>query len=162
MKKSDLKDGMVVECRDGSQGLVISNKILFRTEFDDFNDYTDNLKSIYHERGYDVVKIYDDREKANSLFYLLENPKNIIWERKDKEIDWSKVSKWTKVQVRNSEEQQWLNRYYLGLSSKDDKPYGVTHYDEFVYTNSNDCFTFVYKYIRLYDENDLKEEWLKD
>ena len=161
MKKSDLKDGMVIECRSGDKGLVLGDKIFFNMEavyFCDYNDYLECMYPIHRQHSYDIVKVYDDRAEANSLFYLLEKSVNIIWTREEKKIDWSKVPKWTKIEVKG-EGDTWYGAYFLGVDNRLEK-YLVTFHDEFVFEHgTND--EYLYSVIRLYDEKDLKEEWLK-
>lgn len=82
----------------------------------------------------------------------------LIWKRENeekREIDWTKVPKWTKVLVRNDKDDEWKKAYFLGTS-----PLGfdTTFSDKFTL---NDDHIRIWQYIKLYDENDMKEEWCK-
>lgn len=56
MKKSDLKDGMVVELRNGIICIVIGEKMLDSRSHQSFNDYDEDLISHKHS-AFDVIKI---------------------------------------------------------------------------------------------------------
>lgn len=78
-----------------------------------------------------------------------------------RELDWSKVPQWTKVQVRDEDTREWQNVYYLGLSELRTFPYLITFYDKFTF---NDKYTsgLRYKQIRLHESVIPQEDWYKE
>lgn len=108
-KINDLKNGMVVEYRNGWQRVYMDEK-LYKLEFNRVfthacNDisYEENLKSKTYEK-LDIVKIYKDFRGE------------LIWERdekeKEKEIDWSKVETDTLLKVKFFEGEDECFRYF--------------------------------------------------
>lgn len=89
MIKADLKDGMIVEVREGYECIVLHNKLLkwdeghYYKRITHLDNYREDLK---HNRNelIDIMKVYD-------------RDHNLIWERD--ETDWSKVAVDTKVIV---------------------------------------------------------------
>lgn len=112
--------------------------------------------------AYDIMKVYriTKESKFDSLEDLINTlPKGkveLIWER-EREIDWSKVPKWTKVQVRDCDFEDWKNRYFIGYR-EDMHKYSVAPHDEFTYNEGDES---EWKKIKIYDESDIKEEWYK-
>lgn len=92
MNKSDLKNGMVVELRNGRRLLVMDN-LLFDKKFIkevELNDFTDALIYIGLNKEFDIIKVY-----KNVRAFIETNCKP-IWER-EKDINWSKVPIGTKI-----------------------------------------------------------------
>lgn len=156
MKKSDLRDGMVIEMDDGSRGIAINNYILYEKLSDSLDDFTCDL--LYKDyKKYRINKVYRIIKRTNyiSEIFKTENLK-LIWERRE-EIDWSKVFKWTKVQVRASGEDEWKNAYYQEYSDGQFK----------VCFNELDTFThiggeeFFFTQCRIHPKQEIKEEWYK-
>ena len=81
MKKSDLKDGMVVELRDERKYVVIGDKFSAIETWDTLNHYDDDLKHhLYTEL--DIMKVYETTGKTFTSMFLDVNLE-IIWERKE-------------------------------------------------------------------------------
>lgn len=91
MKKSDLKNRMIVETRNGNRFIVVDEYLLDvdGTGFMDLSSYTDDLmnksKSIDSagekiNREYDIMKVYDQTKNWN---YYDED--DLLWERKKSE-----------------------------------------------------------------------------
>lgn len=84
--KADLKDGMVVEYRDGDRFLVVKDHLLSKDYCADMSDLGDDLKDIYGFSADDIVKVYevdyDYADEFEELFDLVSL--KLIWER-DKE-----------------------------------------------------------------------------
>lgn len=88
MTKADLKNRMVVECRNGEKYIVIGDKILSTKGHNWLLDYNEDLTSELGLPEYDIMKVYD---KVFSLDFnkdMLE----LLWERKEvKEVTMSEV-----------------------------------------------------------------------
>lgn len=113
--------------------------------------------------AYDIMKVYritkeSEYDSLEDLMNTLPEGKvELIWERK-REIDWSKVPKWTRVQGKAYASENWRNVYFIDYKEDSNKPYLVTVRDEFTYREG---YELEFKYIKIYDESDIKEEWYK-
>ena len=76
--KADLKDGMVVEHRDGKRHLVLGERLIgvrtwryIRDVHDDLNDTTESLAidKVYQTKGYNLQNLFDNNQIV------------LIWER---------------------------------------------------------------------------------
>lgn len=78
MKKSDLKNGMVVETKSGEmRGILIDNNLMFKYSSIPLSEYNEDLKSSIH--WFDIFRIY-----AMPKGYDLDsNTLNLLWERKE-------------------------------------------------------------------------------
>lgn len=167
---NDIQTGDIIVTRNRGNAIVITGRLktvenMFSTGgLADLKYYDNNLMQKEKIcKDYDIEKIY---RIINPYDYGLDKiinelPKDkveLIWKR-EKEIDWTKVPRFTKVQVRDSKEEEWKNRYFSSMGFDKDKSYKVTIYDEFTcrtgYSESS------WRYIRIYDESDIKEEWYK-
>lgn len=93
--KSDLKDGMVVEHRNGDKALFLGDLFIDELDSCDIDDFQDNLETITHDcdidYDFDIMKIYTiNRHKKYSGFQDILNDKtneylDLIWERKEPE-----------------------------------------------------------------------------
>ena len=82
--KSDLKDGMVVEYRNGNRFLVFCHKLLSRNYFDFTNNIADDLTDKkYKDKDFDIMKVYKvNIENVKRLSDILEHENlELIWER---------------------------------------------------------------------------------
>ena len=106
MKKSDLKNGNVVETREGIKYLYhCKNSDKFLNLDDDgflwIRDFDKNLKSIYDLNEFDIMKVYKD--------YTC---KELLWERKEK----PQLTEDEKVILKNlPKEYKWVARDLSGL-----------------------------------------------
>lgn len=86
MKKSDLKDMMIVESRDGERYVVVGDRLYYGSGYLPLSSFTDDLKYVSrtYESG-DIVKVYspikylptaDDLNRVEQLCTL-------EWERED-------------------------------------------------------------------------------
>lgn len=85
MKKSDLKTGMVVECRNGKKYMYIETELIhgvFICSTGYINtDFNDDFKNAY-SRCYDIMKIY----QANNAYQLVQqnwDDMQLVWERQE-------------------------------------------------------------------------------
>lgn len=157
MKKSDLRNGMVVELSNGDiklvlqdnrcERLVLVNPINNRWLY--LDDYSDNLT--YPQRDSDDISD-DDIDKIFESYtkYMWDLDKGLLWERK--EIDWSKVLVGTKVMVRNDINSKWINNAIF-IEKTNQGKFKILSKDK-------DCFS-IWKYCELVEEPS-KEVTLKE
>lgn len=157
MKKSDLKDGMVVETRGGSKYLIRTlengNKVLSAMEKwlmldDGYNeDLTDDTF-----KDLDIVKVFKTNGTClNTVFE--ERNLTLIWQE-EREIDWSKVPKWTKVIAKDFKEHQGSEMLFIMHEPK------IKEYP-FIVIDSQKGLVGSYKYCRIHPDIVIKEEWYK-
>ena len=80
MKKSDLKNGMVVEMRDEGNYLVVGDKFLKYDGFMRISDYNDDMRFGNKDSyGFDIMKVYAE---VMDLKELDDDTKRLIWERR--------------------------------------------------------------------------------
>lgn len=109
MNKSDLKDGMVVELRNGGKRVVWGKDLyeihaLKLTVVNCINNYNNDLYYTFTDskRNLDIMKVsYGDE---------------LLWERK--EIDWSKMPIGIKVLVRDNLEEEWKEAIFVDESEE--------------------------------------------
>ena len=82
--KSDLKDGMVVEQRDGDMYLVLAGMVVRKRGYNRIGDYDDDLKCAGYTGG-DIVKVYRITPGLLGCIkdVFIKNNLELIWERKE-------------------------------------------------------------------------------
>ena len=123
MKKSDLKDGMVVELRKGTRLMLINDYLHNEMHEYNFNNYNEYLIHHRNVNILDIVKVYIiDISNIKEMFksiklkdMLADEFLKLIWER-EKEVDWSKVPVGTIVKV-SDDKIEWFNAYFIKKSS---------------------------------------------
>ena len=161
MEISDLKDGMIVETGEDLY-LVCGDKFLSLNGYMEFKDYDENLKIKDEEfEKYNINFVYKEAGSLGLGLKNLLNSTNLlekIWER-PREIDWTKVPRWIKVQVKDYHEEPWRNAYFIRLDdSNGDYPYKITFCDTFTLVENCICG---YMQCRIHPEQEIKEEWYK-
>lgn len=81
MKKSDLKDGMVVELRDEGKYVVIGDVLSAMETWDTLNHYDDDLKNHFAPEV-DIMKVYTTSGWSFESMFLNSNL-TLIWEREE-------------------------------------------------------------------------------
>ena len=82
--KSDLKDGMVIEYRNGNRFFVFGHKLLNSDNFEFINDIADDLTDKkYKNKEFDIMKVYKVKiENLRKLSDILKHENlELIWER---------------------------------------------------------------------------------
>lgn len=85
-KKDDLKDGMVVEQRNGCRFLVIAYRVVDELGYNKLEGYGNDLKYIQHkENAFDIIKVFRIINRSvKSLAEIFEDScLDLIWERKE-------------------------------------------------------------------------------
>ena len=87
MKKSDLKNGMVVELRNGKRFLIVNDLGIGKDSciyLDGFMGYNENLNDVIGDSTFDIIKIY--KTEGRTFKNLFDNERlNLIWEREEKQ-----------------------------------------------------------------------------
>lgn len=111
MKKSDLKDGMVVEYRNGNLGIKVGKHFYGLGGGIYYLNYNENLIDGSGISGLDIIAVYERNTRITDIYEILkkENLK-LIWERKF-DIDWSKIPVDTKILV-SDYGGEWIKRYF--------------------------------------------------
>ena len=78
--KADLKDGMVVEYRDGKRRLVVADMLIGKDGFLTLNSYSEELKNNNSDK-YTIVKTYKISGARTFAYVLNDNNLELIWER---------------------------------------------------------------------------------
>ncbi len=155
MRKEDLKDGMVVEVEfeyiPTERFIKLGNRLIGKG-YVELYDITDGLSLNSEVSKSKITKIFKnksmkDLEDINNDKYL-----ELIWER-EREIDWSKVPKWTPIQAWDENEKYTFDSLFVAYDpelkfglivadNKDDEPRG-------------------YKHCKIHPSVEIKEEWYK-
>lgn len=149
--KKDL-EGKFVELRNGKRGIVLNSHIKAKSKgLIKLGWYNEDLQEKYGDEEWDIIKIFkiEDHGGVLDLFNDPEEYAELIWERE--EIDWNNVPKYTKVQVKNFKEDDWVNRYFLLRDdTRGDHKFLVTILnEEFV---DDEDYAEYFRYCRLYKE----------
>ena len=161
MKKSDLKDGMVVETRDGIKYLIrtLKNGDKILSAMDRWLGLDDGYDEDLNDdcfKDLDIVKIFTTNEFVLSSVFN-ENSLNLIWERK-REIDWSKVPTGTPVQVID-----WQDDFN-DFTGKDIfikyEPKLIKY--PFIVAENFEREATSYKYCRIHPDVKIQDDWYKE
>ena len=79
--KADLKDGMVVEYRDGDRRLVIDKYLIGKNAYYELGTYDENLEGVYPRLT--IMKVFKIRQRAILERILDDDNLELIWERKE-------------------------------------------------------------------------------
>lgn len=82
-----------------------------------------------------------------------------------REIDWAKVPRGTKVQVRDDENQEWENRYFIKYIPSDDKeyPFKASKWLDDNYINLKmEYLCDNWKYCRIHESVQIPDDWYKE
>lgn len=165
MKKSDLKDGMIVKTGKAIY-LVCGDKFLGLNGYMGFENYDENLK--IKGNGFEILNInfvYETECWGLGLKDLLSKTTalKLIWER-PREIDWSKVPFGVKVFVCDYPltEEEIKNKCFYD----DEEPFEFICYrDEikkFIVFDREYNEVYSFKYCYFHKSVKIKEEWYKE
>ena len=88
MTKSDLKNGMVVELRNGKRFLIVNDMGIGKDsciKLDGLVGYDENLYDIIGDSTFDITKIY--KTEGNTFKTLFDNERlSLIWEREETKL----------------------------------------------------------------------------
>lgn len=165
--KKDLKTGHIVKFRNGETAILIGDTFFSSMHLDGgFNDghldqYSEYLKDIEYGYETDIMEVYyiksieHDLGLTDLINDLPEEHIELIWKRK-LEIDWTKVPSFTRVLAKNVQG-YWENRYFV---RKAPHKYVCTRSGGFTFVYNSDDEEY-FTEIKIFDKNDIKEEWYK-
>lgn len=160
MKKSDLKSGMVIEWKEGYKFLIVGQSAIGRNGKHSLSTYTEDLKDNLGSVSYDIVKVYTtNNENINLNNIFDENYLDLIWER-EREIDWSKVPEWTKVQVKFPGEIEWENYLFTNYLPNNVFKFHVAGFKDDEFTGY-EATRHQAEYCKIHPSVKIKEEWYK-
>lgn len=76
--KKNLKDGMVVEFRNGSRRMVLNGRLIAKDRYAPLSSYTDELKESSGYKHEDIVKVYKSNSKLLKIDRLLSDDNLIL------------------------------------------------------------------------------------
>lgn len=96
--KADLKDGMILEFRDGFRYMLMGKRAYGKNGWSDFDrGHKDDLTSSIFNNDTDVMKVYLVKDDARGFLYDLFSDKNLVllWEREEetKEMTVAEIEK---------------------------------------------------------------------
>ncbi len=159
MRKEDLKDGMIVEIEftaiPNERYIKLGNLCVGLNGYIDLEYATDDLCW----ESCKIIKIF----KSKSMTWLKDinkdNKLELIWER-EREIDWSKVPKWTKVQVDDGYS-GIINGYFWNYSSDPVYPIEYATRDMFCFETNPVVDYCTKRECKIHPSVEIKEEWYK-
>ena len=164
MKKSDLENGMILESVNGLLRMVMGKNLISGNGFLSLDTFTDDLEYVGHLASCTINKIYRvSSDKCYHLDDIFDKSKlDLIWER-PKEINWPKIPKWTKVLVKDKDEREYQNAYFMGVDSENgETQFAVTFYDMFIFADR--CGEGEFEYFdccKLHPLEKVKAGWYK-
>ena len=101
-------------------------------------------------------------EWENSLFYYNEMFDTTFEEFK-REIDWSKVPRGTKVQVKYCEDRKWENRYFVKCKLNTKCPFEVSEIKDDDFTKLKmEHMSSIWECCRIHPSVEIPNEWYKE
>lgn len=172
MNKKDLKDGYVVKLRSNVYGYVNLSRgiIILNDGFLELDKYNDDLTRMFRSsvsEDYDIMAIYEPHGFGGGFSGILSEEckhfcSEVLIREESDDIDWTKVPKWTKVQVKDKGYEEWKNRYFFfyDIGTYATYPFATaeTKKDEFTLCEPK---TEGFKHCRIHPDVEIKEEWYK-
>lgn len=84
MTKSDLKNGMVVELKNGYRGLILDNRMVFKDGFNNLCSYKDDLylQNRYNSE-FDIIKVFKIKNPIGIDKLFNDEYLELIWEQEE-------------------------------------------------------------------------------
>ena len=127
-------------------------------------DNTPNRYYRINNNGDLIVAFEDevDKEYPSGLHY--NRVIHGFFDEIEREIDWTKVPRGTKVQVRDNAKEEWVNKYFIEFNSrKEDFPFFASPCldDNFSdYKMENNGYEWIY--CRIHPSVEIPDEWYKE
>ena len=128
-----------------------------------FKDNDNTIWEVEEEGEESKVKILVDISGEKEL-YLDSETINVTFEEIEREIDWTKVPRGTKVQVKDNEKGSWRNAYFSKfIKENEEYSFGASFLNDDKFTGlSLDDNTWNYKYCRIHESVEIPDEWYKE
>lgn len=148
-----IKDGMVVETRDGMRFMVIGKYLRGTEKWTYLEDYDNKYNNKYFPE-LDIMAVYDVKDLQGGFTETLFSNQNKVAERK-RDIDWTKVPQWTRIEVSMGEGYPSRRAYFYDYSKLHNRV-RATSCDEFTYTEDD---LASWPMFNLFDPAEAKEDW---
>lgn len=135
MKKSDLKDGMIVEYRNGNRRMVLRDELLGVGIYNKLEHYDEDL-IIKSNKSLDIVEVFEFEYGSLESVLSSKNLKS-IWKRQN--TDWSEVPFGARVRCWDKDMTEKLEGLFLEYT-----PYDSFGYKFRVYTGKNAPIEYEY------------------
>ena len=119
MKKSDLKDGMIVEYRNGNRRMVLRDELLGVEIYNGLEYYYEDLTNKSNEM-LDIVEVFEFERGSLKSVLSSKNLKS-IWKRRN--TNWSEVPFGARVRCWDGEAMEKLEGLFLEYIPYDDFGY---------------------------------------
>ena len=128
-----------------------------------FKDNDNTIWEVEEEGEESKVKILVDISGEKEL-YLDSETINVTFEEIKKEIDWTKVPRGTKVQVRDKEDGLWKNKYFVKFEAIDGYyPFIASIHLDNDFTNYKmEIDACEWQYCRIHPIVEIPDEWYKE
>lgn len=123
MTKSDLKNGMVVELRNGKRFLIVNELGIGKDTYinlDGFSGYDEKLNDVSGAKTFDITKIY--KTIGYTFNNLFDNKRlSLIWEREEKEELSENDKKVIKKGIKKIQEECKKHKFCVGCIFDDNE-----------------------------------------
>ena len=152
LKIQDLERGKLYKFYCDESKIIIQYTVQYENFY--FIDEQGNLYCTNYtkDKRYSLESILTYNEVKNGYFIEAK-----------REIDWTKVPRGTKVQVRDYENEKWRNGYFYKYKEGSDFPFKITEFkedDSFVGIKLEDSYVS-WEQCRLYEDVEVQEDWYK-
>lgn len=133
-------------------------------EGDEFVYYVDDIEhylKVSTNMFGDFILIKQNESVSVNSSLLSKSTRKFI--KIEKDIDWSKIPRGTKIQYRDCEEYEWNNGYFIEKYEYNDYSFEISKLkedDSFSGLTMEDCYD-CYRYCRIHPDVEIKEEWYK-
>ena len=121
MKKSDLKDGMIVEYRNGIRRMVLRDELLGAEFYNSLEHYDEDL-IIESNKNLDIVEVFEFEYGSLESVLSSKNLKS-IWKRRN--TNWSEVPFGARVRCWDGEAMEKLEGLFLEYIPYDEYKFRV-------------------------------------
>lgn len=160
MKKNDLENGMIVETRKGLRFLILGENLIGDDLCNALNSYDEQMNDkLFDDSDYDIIKVYKFNGKVILSEIFEDKNLKLIWE-KERELDWSKVPEWTKVQVKFPGEVEWENYLFTNYLPNNVFKFLVAGFKDDEFTGY-EATRHQVEYCKIHPSVKIKDEWYK-
>ena len=132
-----------------------------------YGEEGDNTPNRYYKinNNGDLIVAFEDevdKEYPSGLHY--NRVIHGFFDEIEREIDWNKVPRGTKVQVKDTEKGSWRNAYFSKfIKENEEYSFRASFVNDDKFTGlSLDDSTWSYKYCRIHESVEIPDEWYKE